>query len=504
MKPARLVLLALVAAAVVALSLSFGGSPTATGSGLEGAAIPSAGRPGSLSSTWYCAAGGAATPAPARHDLFMVNPAGEPATARLTAYNADGVVGERDVEVVAPGPTEIDVAGVFGSTGLSVMVESDAGELVVEHRLLGPTFGDQVPCATNSSDRWYFPAQTTVRNTAAQLHLFNPFPEDASIDISAAVEDGVREPPEWQGLVVPAGTARVVDLGVAAVRREQFAVAVVARNGQVVAETAQTLATPAAGDIPATRGLRLQLGVPDPASDWSFAQGFTGPGVSERLVLFNPGDDAATALVQVTPFGGADLPPEPFELEVPPRRYSAIDLSAETRIPGEGLHAIRVQTDGDTPVIAGRVVTIFAPREDPTTAGVVARPPLSLGTAIGTGTPVAAALWSATGVVVGGRQESLVAVHNPSADTVRVSATVLGGSGDATVLADAIEVAPGDSLAIGTRGQDLGEGEVTVLVEATAPVVVERTITYLGQNDLAMGLAVPMPSERLDLRPIGE
>jgi hypothetical protein len=64
-------------------------------------------------------------------------------------------------------------------------------------------------------------------------------------------------------------------------------------EGQVVAETSQTLATPAEGDRPATRGLRLQPGVPRAAARWSFAQGFAGPGVSERLVVHNPGDDPA-------------------------------------------------------------------------------------------------------------------------------------------------------------------------------------------------------------------
>ena len=503
MRSSRLLLLAVVAAAVVALGLSFDGSPAATSAGLEAPPIPSAGEPGSLSSTWFCAAGGAATETPLRHDLFLVNPAGETATALITAYGADGVVGEKAVEVTAPGPTRVDVNATFGAQGLSVMVESDAGELVVEHRLIGAEVADQVACATSSSDSWYFPAQTTVRNTGAQLHLFNPFPEDASIDISAAVDDGLREPAEWQGLVVPAGTARVIDLGVAAQRREQFAIAVEARNGQVVAETAQTLATPKAGDIPATRGLRLQLGVPRPGAVWSFAEGFTGPGASERLVLFNPGERPAKVLVQVTPYGGAELPPEPFELDVPARRYAALDLSAETRIPGEGLHAITIETDRDTPVVAGRVVTLTGSREDPSAPEITARPPLSLGTAIGTGTPVTAALWAATGVVVGDRQESVIAVHNTSEDTVRVSATVLGGTADGKVLADAVEVAPGDSLAVRTRDQGLGDSEVTVLVEATAPVVVERTLTYLNQNDLAMGLGVPLPNGRDGLVPIG-
>ena len=45
--------------------------------------------------------------------------------------------------------------------------------------------------------------------------------------------------------------------------------------------------------------------------------------------------------------------------------------------------------------------------------------------------------------------------------------------------------------------------KVTVLVEATAPVVVERTVTFLRQDDLSMGLAVPLPLERDGLRPVG-
>jgi len=436
------------------------------------------------------------------HSLFLMNPAGEDTTAKITAYNAEGVVGETTVEVPAPGPTTVGLNAAFGAAGLSVVVESSAGQLVVEHRLADETSADQVACSTSSSDRWFFPAQTTLRNTSAQLHLFNPFPEDASVDISAAVDDGVREPPEWQGLVVPARTSRVIDLGVGAQRRDQFAVSVELRNGQLVAETAQTLVTPAEGDAPATRGLRLQLGVPEADSDWTFANGFTGPGVSERLVVFNPGEQPAEVVVQVTPFGAVELLPEPFELEVPARRYAVLDLSAETRVPPEGLHAIRVESGDRTPVVVGRVVTITGPRADPSAPEIALRPPTSLGTAIGTGTPLGATLWAATGLVVGEGQDSTVLVHNPTSTTVTVTATVIGGAADGTPLADAVEIPPGDSVAVATGGQGLGEQEVTVLVEATAPVVVERTVTFISQNDLSMGLAVPLPLGRDGLTPV--
>jgi hypothetical protein len=493
---ARLLLLGVVAAAVVALGMSSDGSPPAGPGGLESSPVPTAGLPGALSSTWFCAAGGAGTEQPPVHRLYLFNPSGDTASARLIPSGPEGPLEEQVVEVVSPGPTVVDVAELFGAPNLSVMVESDAGELVVEHRLSASVGADQVACATSSSDTWYFPAQTSVLGTSAQLHLFNPFPSDASVDIAVSLEDGVRLPAQWQGFVVPAGSTAVIDLGSQEVgganRREQFAVSVEARRGRVVAETAQVLDTEASddGSIPATRGLRLQLGVPRPADTWAFATGFTGRGANERLVLFNPGDEAASALVQVTPYGGAELAPEPFELEVPPRRYTTLDLSAETRVPGQGLHAITVQTEG-VGVVAGRVVTITGGRA-PSPEGIARRPPLDRGTAVGTGSPVSSPLWAATGVVVGEDQDSSVLVHNPSTGIVVVSATAFGEQGDGTVLADAVEVPAGDSLAIPTAGQGLGSGAVTVVVEAQAPVVVERTLTFAGRDDLSMGLAVPL------------
>jgi hypothetical protein len=188
---------------------------------------------------------------------------------------------------------------------------------------------------------------------------------------------------------------------------------------------------------------------------------------------------------------------------VPARSWSQLDLSAETRIPPEGLHAITVLTEASTPVVVGRVVTVVGPRKEPTTDGITPRPAIQGGTTIGTATPVAARLWAATGLSLYGADVNLVAIHNPTDDTVRVTVTVIGGSGDGTVLADAVEVAPHDSTAVSTEGKKLGDKEITALVEATGPVVVERTITFVGENDFSMGLAVPLPTERFGLTPIG-
>lgn len=493
----RALLLAGLVVVIVALTWSHDGTSAPSAEGLESTPVPAAGAPGSLSSTWFCAAGAAATPEPPRHDLVLFNPDGQDAVARLTAFGAEGPVGEEQVELVAPGPTVVDVGERFGATGLSVMVESDAGELVVEHRLVSPAGADQVPCATSSSDRWFFPSQATIRGASAQLHLFNPFSSDAGVDLTITDSDGVRVPRQWQGLVVPAGTTEVIDLGTREVGgaqvRDQFAVTVSLRKGRVIAETAQTLdvAADEATGRPPSRGLRLQLGVPAAATTWSFAQGFTGSGVDERLVVFNPGEAPAEVVVQVTPYGASELPPEPFELDVPARRTSVLDLSAEARIPGVGFHAITVQSSNGVPVVVGRVVSISAQRGD-TPEGVIPRPALTRGTAIGTATPVAARLWAVTGMLVGPGRNSQVAVHNPGTGIAVVTVTVLGGERDGTVLADAVEVEPGDSVLVRAASAELGSGTVTAVVESESPVVVERTIAFANQDDLAMSSAVPL------------
>lgn len=499
MTTARAILVLLVASAVVALATLFEGGPPPSSVGLEPLPIPGVEQPGGLSSTWFCAAGNAAAEAPLQHDLLVFNPSGENVAVTVSAYNESGLIGSQSIAIQTPGPTRVDVNATFGGPGLSAMVESPSADMVVEHRISGDRLADQVPCATSSSDRWYFPAQTTLSNTdmrtTAQIYLFNPFAEDASVDISAALPESINSPQELQGLVVAARSARVIDLSVAASRRDQFSVAVETRRGQIIAESAQFQTSEGNEEVPASRGVRLTLGVPRASADLVFSQGFSGAGVTERLAVYNPGEVAARVLVQVTPYGAADLAPEPFELEVPARLFSELPLSAETRIPGEGLHSIRVQTDLDTPVVAGRVITISDAPSAPATEGVVSRPSISRGLANGTGSPVASLLWVAAGIDVGAEHGTTVAVHNPGQGTARFSATIIGGPQDSTVLVESVEVAPGDSVAVETSSFELDQGTVTVMVESTEPVVVERTIVWQGLDELAMGLAVPLSRE---------
>ncbi len=504
MKVARLLPVTIVVVLLVALTSWWPGAARDHLRGLEASALPTAGGEDALSATWYCAAGGADTPSAPRHTLVLSNPDDEPAPARLTAYGPDGTVGTQSVEVPAEEVERVEVAELFEADDLSVMVESPSGGLTVEHRLVTNGGADQVPCATSSSEEWYFPSQTTSqvvgeggvveRTTAARLVLFNPFSEDAGVDVTAAVEDGLRAPSAWAGVVVPSGTIRVLDIGEHIQRREQASLSVELRNGRVIAETVQVLLD-VDGGSPQPAGLRLQAGVPAPASRWAFAMGFTGQGADERLVVHNPSDRPAEVVVQVTPVGGAEMPPEPFQLEVPGRRFSIIDLSEEGRVPGRGHHTIQVESGERTPVVVARVTEVTdspAEPEEGEEPVAVPRPSVDAGAVIGTGSPVVATNWLVPDVVVGPEHDAAVAVLNPGEGIVTVSATAFGGDDGTARVLDEVEVPAGDALVVRLSELELGGGDVGISLSSTSPVLVERVITFPRRGDFAMGTAVPV------------
>lgn len=512
MRAVRLVPAALVVVGLVAVTSWWPGRGVVDAD-LSAPVVPVGRGADAASTTWFCAAGTALTSSPPEHRLLVSNPTDEAATVLMTGYGPDGETGAETAEVEPHAVLRVETSETLGAAGASVMVESASPELAVEHQLVLSDASDQVPCATSSSDRWYFPAQSTHRvvdgstileHHTAQLVLFNPFSSDAAVDITAAAEDQVLVPPAWAGLVIPAGTVRVVDLGDGASRRDQLSVSVVLRSGRLVAESVQAGVggDPEDPDV-ASLGLRLQLGVPSAGSRWALAAGFTGEGARERLVVYNPGESTANVVIQVVPVGGASMPPEPFELDVASRRYGVVDLSEESRVPGVGYHAIQVETDDDTPVVVGRVLTVTGDAGEPPEpvegeSAPVLRPDVGGGTTIDTGTPVASSEWLVPYLGTRAADPPAVVVHNPGSGIVSVTVTVVDGG---LVLAEGVEVAAGDGLVLPVSHDDFDSSVVALRLTATGPVVVERLVTY-RRPDLSLGLAVPYPSSAGEAFPL--
>jgi hypothetical protein len=200
----------------------------------------------------------------------------------------------------------------------------------------------------------------------------------------------------------------------------------------------------------------------------------------------------------VVPFAGATTAPEPIVLDIPPLRYAVVDLSAESRVPPVGYHAISVATDG-APVVVARLNSITGPpaAAPAPAAGAPAtavRPAVTSGVAISTGSPVMAGDWLVPALDASANPAPVVFVHNPSSTAAQISTVPVDpdlGADAVAAATSAIEVAAGDSVALTVPASPRPGTSVGLRITSMTPVVVERLVTYPTENELAMGLAVP-------------
>src|SRR5581483_9352589 len=108
------------------------------------------------------------------------------------------------------------------------VVDVVGGGVAVEHVVVGPRGRAVAPCASQASTTWYVANGSTDRDAVEVLALFNPFPDDAVADVTFQTNDGIRQPPDVQGLPVPAGRTVYVNVGESASRHALVSSVVVA------------------------------------------------------------------------------------------------------------------------------------------------------------------------------------------------------------------------------------------------------------------------------------
>ena len=422
---------------------------------LSTAYAPTASPPDALTSTWYCPAGTATPGGQAEDTIGVFNPTARRLRGTIDVVGSDGKHASKDI-TIEPRTRRLDSVGeIMHSAFVAATVQLDGGGAVVEHGVSGPAGDSLGACASSASTRWYVPAGATTRAATLIYALFNPFPDDAIVDLSFATEQGRLSPAAFQGVVVPAGGLVPIDVGTHVRRRAQVSAAIHARRGRIVVEALQIHN----GD--GRRGIGLTLGAPRTATNFVFPDGIAGPDRDEQLHMFNPnGSEAAVQLDLVLDSGEA----QPFELRVPAHDRVTIDLAGESRIPKGIGHALLVRVSNGVPIAVGRTIDIgTAPNRSGYMSDI--------------GATTAAAHWA---FAAGGSSPSLdewISVINEATTAVRVDVT---GAIDA-----ALDPLPGlSSITIPRGGRAIlrlsdhgGVADLPLVVNATGPVVVGRT-TY--------------------------
>jgi hypothetical protein len=234
-----------------------------------------------------------------------------------------------------------------------------------------------------------------------------------------------------------------------------------------------------------TAGVSVALGQTAPGHDWLFSHGRVGDGLDERIVLYNPGDEAAEVEVRVEAVDSAKRQPQPFGVVVRPGRYEVVDYADEARVEQGVAHGTAVRSRNGVPVVAERVMTYDGP---PASATGPPRREVS----ITAPSAVASTEWSFP--AAGGDEVLRYAVMNPADEPARVRLTLYAG-GEPVDVPDlgAVTVAPGERATLELPAEALASAgaDGTVVIRADAPVTAER-IVIRDDVPTAIGPGIPV------------
>jgi hypothetical protein len=475
--------------------------------------MPAVAGAGALASTWYCAAGTGDAGGMADHSVTVFNPGDQSVGVTVTVYG--GVLassspttaevseapptapppGARVFLLPGRGRVELRLGDLVPAPLVAALVEADGGPVAVEHRVTGPHGVDGGPCASATAPVWHLASGATTRDAREVLVLFNPFPTDAIVDITFDTDAGSREPVRFQGFPVAAGTVVGVDVGDDVAREPQVSATLRTRAGRVVAERLQEFD----GSL-GPEGLAVALGVPEAATAWAFPDGAVDDSRTERIVVYNPGGERAEVEVRVLPASDEPAPaPQPFRLSIRGGTFAVVDYGAEDRVVPGVEHATVVRSTNGVPVVAERFTTLAGepggtdddPDDDTDDEEVDGDGEDKAGgdVAVGPGAVAAATRWAFPSSAQGQDAGVRFVVLNPDPET-SVRVTLLAAANGRETPVDGMRdtaVAPGGRLAL--DGDAVGPSWV---VEAGAPVVVERVL--VGENGVALGSGVGIPS----------
>ena len=426
------------------------------------------------SSTWFCAGATGDDRGGANGLVVLSNTTLAAKTAVVSVF-----FGERELrEVVLPiePQSSIDLRLTDlapDSPLISIAAEIDGGGVFVEKVVSGPTGVDRSACETEGSADWLVTSGATIPGGRFQLAIFNPFPDDAVVDVTFITEVGLREPQELNGLHIPSKSSKLVEVADFVAAAETISTFVNARSGRVVIDGIQTF--DGTGD---PLGLSVIPGVAAPAETWVF------PGISPaigpaQLVVVNPSDVLIRVDVEVYP-AGRERFVEPFVLTLPRGQQSIVPILSDGRLVDIDSFTLVVRSFDGPRIVAGMeqrpevdesaLAEIIDDVEAPRTGFAASPGQARASTELFTSVSINA-------------DDSRSALHlfNPAEDNiVLVEATVISDGASRMT-----EFEVGSQRTARIPIADLGSGEFTVHLRSTGPIYGSREITGLSSRSWA-------------------
>jgi len=465
----------LVIAAVIAAAIVFNDTDSTTHATTTVAAPPDAGPevPASdaLSTSWYCAEGTSTPDGRADETVVVASVADHPIDATVTVVQGPNAAPvSRTFHLRAREQQRIHLSDIVQATEPGVIVEVVGGAAIVTHEVVADGDTAIEPCARGGASDWYFAAGTTLKGAQQFLVLFDPFGDDALVDITFETDDGVQEPDALQGLSIAPQSRVSVAVHDQLPRQGSVAVHVHARMGRVVVERSQLFDGTASTGETVRKGIALSLGANAPDEHWYFAAATTSNGTTGTVAVANFGSSPTPVQVGVA-IEGATVATR--QVDVPARSVVTVDRA--TGLPPDAPYAISVEAR-DT---EGRGAPVVAELLEWRTGASVA------GVATTMGSTRLASRW----VVAPLPSHAIVSVMNPGGGTANAELLVYDAgdtTGPPSAPARSIEagrIAVFDVDAVGAGGNHV------LVVSADRPVVVGVGVSV--PDALAASAAVP-------------
>ncbi len=196
-----------------------------------------------LSTSWFCPGGPTADGRSTSLTIF--NSTNDPREVTVSAVNDAGNRNSTPLTLPPRNRAVVNLGDLAPGAQTSATVAVYGGGVAVEQTVVGRTGVSTSPCADRASSTWYLADGTTTADASLTLVLYNPFPDDAVVDVSLTTVERTLQPPSLQGAVIPGQSVRIVDLGQQAQREEVVSTSVKGRGSRLVVGRIQSADNPA-------------------------------------------------------------------------------------------------------------------------------------------------------------------------------------------------------------------------------------------------------------------
>lgn len=533
-----LILLAIVAAVIVIVE-DEGPEQLTQPVTAPGELIPVAAPDDALSTAFFCPGGSAlGSDGIAELALVLANSRATASRAEIDLVALDGTVEHLALDVPAYGMARVLAADHLEADWVSATVDLLGGGVSVQQQVVGRGVGsDLAPCPTSTSAEWFAPAGSTAIGAEEHLLVYNPFPAPAIVSFEFVSGGSSTSPRSLQSVTIPGSSLRVFTGDDLPSRRDQVAVHLTTRTGQVVLGRVQSFdgegqdieEVRGAPEIPAPEGVAATPALPVTSTRWVFPTATNDPEVRNAVTIHNPNEETAEInLLLSYENRGLNAEIEPIQVTVRGGEVQTVDLRDRPGLDDGAPYTIFLDSfsAGGSPAVpvVAELEIVNAVRverpvveddgeadeddhdhehtevdpEDGTGDEPSDEGPERFevkGYAAVAGSPVAAGSWIVPEVNTAGPGSVSVVVFNPASRPVEVSVeTVVGGRREP--LTD-LELGPGDRTEI-----DLGdlESHLSLLISADGGVVVGQSVT--GEKRGVSGtIASPVPGTVRTLPP---